>query len=294
MVPVRQQVISRLADRIMEETLATKTLTSEELAGILASYNEVTERLKQSHDVLQGEVRRLRKELASKNRQLEQRKRLAALGEMAAGLAHEIRNPLGGIRLYADLLRRDLSDRREQVELIDRIIDGVRGMDGLVTDVLSMTHTIEPKFGRSDLAAIVSSSLGLLGDVVENFDTEITFQSPAEFELDCDRDMLGRAMLNLLRNAAEAAGKNGRVTVDVFRKDGRAVIEIGDSGSGIASEIADKMFNPFFTTKDQGTGLGLSIVHRIIDAHDGTISVGRGNLGGALFTVKLPVKRERN
>jgi signal transduction histidine kinase len=255
----------------------------------LANYNDVTDKLRQSHDVLQREVRRLHDELAHKNRQLERRKRLAALGEMAAGLAHEIRNPLGGIRLYADLLRRDLADRQELTQLVDKIINGVSCLDGLVGQVLAMSHTVEPRLHPVDLAAVVEMAVDLLGDQIRVHQTDISYHLPEGLIVVCDREMIQRAVLNVARNAIEAAGQGGRVMVDVMGKGRHAVVQIADSGPGIDPEFADKIFNPFFTAKDNGTGLGLTIVHRIIEAHEGTIGVGRSKLGGALFTLKLPV-----
>jgi len=264
-------------------------LRPEELAGLLASYNEAAEKLQRSHDDLQREVRRLHEELAQKNRQLERRKRLAELGEMAAGLAHEIRNPLGGIRLYADLLRRDLGDREDLIELVDKIIDGVCTLDSLVGEALTLTHTVEPRLESSDLVMIVSSAIELAGDRVTGNQTRLSYQGPAELAVRCDRGMLQRAVLNVIRNAVEASGQHGQVSVDVFRKNNSAIVQIADDGPGIDPQIADRIFNPFFTTKSDGVGLGLAIVHRIAEAHEGSVSVSRSPMGGAMFTMKLPV-----
>ncbi len=277
----------------MELTSDKGNLTREDLVKILETYNHAAERLKESHDVLQTEVRRLREELASKNRQLERRKRLAALGEMAAGLAHEIRNPLAGIHLYANLLRRDLTDRTEQVETVDKIITGVKALDSLVTDVLALTHTVEPKFTASDMVGIIQSAIELLQPLIVERKVQIVFHSSSEMVLMCDSRMLQRAILNLLKNAIEAAGEEGRVLIDLHARNQRVILQLADSGPGIDPEIADRIFNPFFTTKDYGTGLGLSIVHRIIEAHDGSISAGRSSLGGALFTIKIPMSKGR-
>ncbi|NLX05750.1 MAG: sensor histidine kinase [Phycisphaerae bacterium] len=274
----------------MSETLAKLNLTEDELLGLLTSYNEATEKLRESHDVLQREVRRLRSELASKNRQLERRKRLAALGEMAAGLAHEIRNPLGGIRLYADLLKRDLRELGGSVDLADKIISGVRMLESLVSEVLALTHTVEPRMHEADLVAVVQGATGLLGDLVAARGTQLSYRGPAQTTVVCDRDMMQRAVLNVVRNAIEAAGEGGVVAVALSRRGGRVTLSVGDSGPGIAPEVADRIFNPFFTTKDNGTGLGLAIVHRIVEAHEGAVAVGRSEMGGAQVTIKLPVK----
>ncbi len=273
------------------DTLTQKlNLSQDDLAVILESYSQAAERLKESHDGLQLEVRRLREELASKNRQLERRKRLAALGEMAAGLAHEIRNPLGGIQLYANLLRRDLAGKPELVGIVDKMVTGIKSLDALVTDVLALTHTVQPKFTSADVAAVVGSAVELVGPQVDEKQSRIICQAPASLPAVCDPNMLHRAVLNLLRNAVEAAGTGGQVFVDLGTKGEDVFLQIADTGPGIDPAIADKIFNPFFTTKDTGTGLGLSIVHRIIEAHEGSIRVSKAQVGGALFTVKMPLQ----
>jgi signal transduction histidine kinase len=284
--------VFNLLDKTMETATDKANLTPEELIGILDTYSQATERLKESHDTLQTEVRRLREELANKNRQLERRKRLAALGEMAAGLAHEIRNPLGGMQLYANLLRKDLSSRPEQVTIIDKMISGIRTIDALVTDVLALTHTVQPKFIQADLVLLVQSAVEFLQPLVSENHSQISFNSPVSLITLCDQNMLQRAVMNLVRNAIDASGHGGQVMIDMNLKSQSVVLHVADSGPGIDPEIADKIFNPFFTTKDMGTGLGLSIVHRIIEAHEGSIKVGEAPIGGALFTIKLPFKGE--
>jgi signal transduction histidine kinase len=272
------------------ETMTQKlNLSQDDLGAILESYSRAAERLKESHDGLQLEVRRLREELASKNRQLERRKRLAALGEMAAGLAHEIRNPLGGIQLFANLLRRDLAERPDLCGTIDKMIKGIKSLDVLVTDVLALTHTVQPKFTSADLAAVVGAAVELVGPHMQEKQSRICWQAPASVPLVCDPNMLQRAVLNLLRNALDAAGSGGQVFVDIVSHRQHVLLQIADTGPGIESEIADKIFNPFFTTKDTGTGLGLAIVHRIVEAHEGTIRISKAPTGGALFTVKMPL-----
>jgi signal transduction histidine kinase len=265
-------------------------LTQDELANILESYHQVAERLKESHETLQMEVRRLRDELASKNRELERKKRLAALGEMAAGLAHEIRNPLGGIQLYADMLRKDLLDRPDMALTTDKIISGVKTLNALVTDVLALTHTVQPKFSQTDVVEIIYRMIELVQPIILENQSSVSYHGPSTLSIVADQRMLERALLNLFRNAIDAAGQNGVVEVELERKRNFVIVQVGDNGKGISPEIADKLFNPFFTTKDNGTGLGLSIVHRIVEAHDGNIKVGKSHLGGASFTIKFPCK----
>jgi len=277
----------------MVEAAENLSLTEEDLANIIAGYNQATERLQESHNVLQREVRRLRKELENKNRQLERRKRLAALGEMAAGLAHEIRNPLGGIQLYANLLRRDLENQPELQQIADKIACGVKALDRIVSDVLALTHTVKPKFKSADLVQLINSAIELLTPTIEQNKTQVSIRTPVSIKIVCDRSMLQQAFLNIIRNAIEASGTDGQVLIDIEQKSNFVIVQISDSGSGVPDEVMDRIFNPFFTTKDTGTGLGLSIVHRIVEAHGGSITCGRSDLtSGAVFSIKLPVEQK--
>ncbi len=269
-------------------------LTQEELIKILESYNRATERLRESHETLQQEVRRLRRELASKNRQLERKKRLAALGEMAAGLAHEIRNPLAGIQLYATMLKRELKDIPKLQIVADKIVVGVRMLETLVSNVLALTHTIEPKFKEADLVEIVNTVVDLLHSQIREHKVAVYVNAPAKLKLICDPEMIKRAFMNLVKNAIEACDENGSVFIDVYSAKKWAVVKVADTGPGIDEDIMDKIFNPFFTTKDSGSGLGLSIVHRIIEAHSGEITLERAETKGALFTVRIPLDRKRS
>src|SRR3954470_4949126 len=126
----------------------------EELGRIIIAYSEVTEKLQQSHDQLNETVRTLRSELGEKNRLLERKNRLAALGEMAAGLAHEIRNPLGGIQLYASMLAQDVSDRPDSLLRVRKIADGVRRLEALVGQVLQFSREIHVQLARADLTQV--------------------------------------------------------------------------------------------------------------------------------------------
>src|SRR5665213_2136687 len=131
----------------------------DELGRIIASYNDITSRLQKSHEQLNSTVHRLRAELSEKNRLLERRNRLAALGEMAAGMAHEIRNPLGGIQLYASLLAKDVADRHDSLELVRKISGGVKRLEGIVGQVLQFTRELNIQPAAVDLAEVVEQAV---------------------------------------------------------------------------------------------------------------------------------------
>lgn len=264
---------------------------------MIVQYSDVTEKLQQSHDQLQRTVESLRNDLARKNRELERRSRLAALGEMAAGMAHEIRNPLGGIQLYASLLARDVAPLPESLKLVHKISAGVTHLERLVSQVLQFTREINATVIQADAAEVIDQAVELARGAMEAMGVTCEADGPRPFMAMVDPFLLGQAALNLLLNAAEAAGSGGWVSVrwSAFEDGGdggqggaaRLRLVVADSGAGIPAHLLEKIFNPFFTTKETGTGLGLAIVHRIVEAHDGTISVRNVPGSGAEFELRI-------
>jgi signal transduction histidine kinase len=263
----------------------------EELGRIIMAYSELTEKLQQSHERLETTVHALRQELSEKNRLLERKNRLAALGEMAAGMAHEIRNPLGGIQLYASMLAGDVKDRPESAKLVQKISGGVKHLEGLVGQVLQFTREMRAVIARMDLRETVDQAVELAADAMAKRSVTCEVIGPSTLEVEADPRLMGQAVLNLVLNAAEAMDAGGKVTVWVNAPAaGEAkqfVLVVQDAGSGLPADVMDKIFDPFFTTKDTGTGLGLAIVHRVVEAHDGSISAGNAPEGGARFEIRI-------
>lgn len=273
---------------------------AEGLAEIMQAYSQVTERLQQSHEVLQAEVVRLRRELASADAQLQRSKRLSALGEMAAGIAHEVRNPLAAIQLYASMIEQDLGridgELAEPRRCAGEIASAVRGLDGIVGDVLSFAREIQPKLASlavSDVfERVISAHLPAI-DATEVTVNRIYIDTPDRL-VSADPELLHQALLNLVRNAVDAMSQNQgprELTLDAHEDDDGLTLGVRDTGPGIDRDSVDRLFNPFFTTRATGTGLGLAIVHRIVDAHGGTISVTDNPDAehGAAFELCLPV-----
>ena len=286
-------------------TTAQKMAADPELTAILQTYNDVTARLTRSHEALAGEVRRLRDELDAKNKELQRRERLAALGEMAAGVAHEIRNPLGGIGLYASLLERDLKDRPDEKEIARRIGVGVVNLETIVRDILAFAGGAEPRLEQVDAADVVKSAVAGASSCAESKRVRIDVDDAfGKYQLRCDRGQIERALLNLILNAVEAADQNGHVWIRAGRSDGPAEgletggesvsIVVEDDGPGSPPAALPRVFNPFFTTKDDGTGLGLAIVHGIVEAHGGSVTAGSRVGGGASVILSLPMANSRS
>lgn len=264
----------------------------EELGRIILAYSELTEKMQQSHERLEKTVHALRQELSEKNRLLERKTRLAALGEMAAGMAHEIRNPLGGIQLYASMLSSDVKDRPESLKLVSKISGGVKHLEGLVGQVLQFTREMRAIPAPGDLREIIDQAAGLAGDVLQKRSAACTIQGPESLPITADARLLTQAVLNLIINAAEAVDNNARITVKFSPpspagESRQFTLIIQDNGPGLPPDIMDRLFHPFFTTKDTGTGLGLAIVHRVVEAHDGTILASNSPQGGARFEIRI-------
>ena len=218
---------------------------------------------------------------------------------MAAGMAHEIRNPLGGIQLYASMLAKDVAAQPQSLQLVNKISAGVKRLEALVSQVLQFTREIAANPVPVDLAEIVDQALELAGGKMRAVRAVCRASGPRPMPVVVDPLLLGQAILNLLLNAIEATGNNGRVDVSWLESrdesdvdpssisGGHFRLAVRDSGPGIAPGVIDRIFNPFFTTKDSGTGLGLAIVHRIVEAHDGTIAVSNPPDGGALFEIRI-------
>lgn len=267
---------------------ATGTPRVEQLGGVLREYLEATERLQRTHESLQREVTRLRGELASKDRELERRRRLASLGELAAGVAHEVRNPLGAIQLYSGLLRRECGQIAPAVELIAKIEAGIQAIDEVVRDTLALAPrgcTLAPHA----LSDLVAQACDMCQAVLMRRDVSVaaTFER-ADIAVTCDENAIQRVLVNLIANAADFSPPGSAIELNGAAHQGSISVTVADHGPGLPPELLDRVFDPFFTTKPHGTGLGLTIAHRLVEAHGGSLTARNRTQGGAEFIVTLP------
>ncbi len=238
------------------------------LLGAVALVGDVTERA------------RLEEELRT-------RERLAALGEMSAGIAHEVRNPLAAMDGFAGLLARRLREPAE-TELLEGIRREIEALNGIVTTFSRFARSPMLHRRRVDLRS-------LLGDLLPyyaNRGVEITFDLDGVRALTADPDEIRTVFANLLRNAVEAQPNGGSVVVEASFDPVRRVhrVRVRDRGPGIPPEMAGRIFNPFFTTKAEGTGMGLALVHRIVTAHGGSVRLVAQEGPGTAFEVELPAE----
>ncbi len=267
----------------------SNALAASDLRQIIDAYNQVTDRLQRSHELLTAEVQRLQSQLASANAALQRSKRLAALGEMAAGIAHEVRNPLASIALYARMLQQDLSDRPPQADIAGRISSAVRGLDAIVNDVLTFSREMRLRLIDASVLPALERAAEAVKPLIDAAGIRIVIDAPESLCFGHDVELIHQALVNLVRNAAQAMEAGGILTLAATADASAVQITVKDTGPGISEVDVDRIFNPFFTTRATGTGLGLPIVHRIVDAHGGSIAVHNDSAdGGAVFTLTFP------
>ena len=214
---------------------------------------------------------------------------LARLGQMAAIFAHEIKNPLAGIRGALQIIGSRLpSEGREYVVLRD-VVARLDSLSDLVQDVLTFAHPKRPRFAPVSLRALLENTLELARQdpVLAGLSVQVDGDSPT---VNGDGAQLARVFLNLVLNAAQAMDGKGRIEVKVHAGDRRCDVFVKDAGPGIPTDIRHRLFEPFFTTKQRGTGLGLATAKRTVELHGGTIAVDSPPGGGAIVTVSLPTE----
>jgi signal transduction histidine kinase len=225
-------------------------------------------------------------------RELSQTRTLAALGQMAATVAHEIRNPLGGIGGFARLLERDLDRDDKRRRLAERIIEGVGSLNKIVTNLLAYTKPMETQLREIELLPWLEELAVWVKTEAENADTdqiEITVEvEPRIKVVRFDPEKLRQVMLNLALNAIQAISGTGKIQISARRAPGLLILGVEDSGAGIPNETINEIFNPFFTTKENGTGLGLAIVRKIVELHGGNLFVESNPGFGSRFDIHLP------
>ncbi len=264
------------------------------------TFTDATANLEREYKRLQVHARELKRELSEKNRQLREsltrqreleaqalrQGRLAAMGEMAATLAHEIRNPLGAMELFTRLLLDEIGPEPAARRLAEQVERGIADLNYLVANILDFTRLPEPRLASVRVDDLLDEALSTAGVAYEEGLT-ITADVPGGVYWLVDRGLLIQALVNLLRNAREAVNGHGELRIAAHVLPDRLDILIGDDGPGIPEGSEETIFTPFFSTKARGTGLGLAVARAAVLAHCGTLTLEAGR-SGATFVMKLP------
>ena len=232
------------------------------------------------------------------------RDRLAALGEMAAAIAHEVKNPLAGIEVMSGLLKRQLPDSPDAQTILADIIKEAKMANRIVQEVLAFVRPIRLQVEDLSVADVIRDAITMAESHSLKGEVGVRVDIPEALRpIQGDSAQLRQIFTNFLTNAFEAMNGTGLVEITAVAQDGdeesgpdhggpTVIITVSDNGPGIPPEVTDRIFSPFFTTKPQGSGLGLAIVRKIVDAHDGRIDVGERRGGGTVFRVTLPFRSQ--
>jgi PAS domain S-box-containing protein len=244
-------------------------------------------------------------ELRDLEEQARRQDRLAALGQMSATVAHEIRNPLGGIEGFASLLIRDFEPDDPRLRLVQKIQEGSRSLNRIVSELLMFTRPVKLKYQRVEAAELLENVFGFLTEDLQKANIKLHKKFIRKrLALWGDVEQLKQVILNVALNAVQAMPNGGVLKVTLkkhepspsrkfsdHRNGSQIVIAVKDSGPGIQEHEIPLIFNPFYTTKEKGTGLGLAIASKIVEAHNGRIFASNSPDGGAVFAISLPLSQ---
>lgn len=255
---------------------------NDEIGDLGRDFNEMVRQLRDSR----AEIQRLYRT------QISRAEHLATLGELAAGLAHEIRNPLAGIAGVMDIIGRDLPESSPAREVVKDVRGEVLRVNRIVTDLLETARPQPAEYRFSDLNATVEHAVSFARRQAQSNSVAVEFSPDSKLPpVEHDSAKIHQVLLNLLLNSIQAIDGAGQVRVDVGHVNGSATVKVSDTGRGIPPEHLPNIFRPFYTTKGTGTGLGLSLAQRIVEDHGGQIDV-HSELGrGTQVEVTLPVRR---
>lgn len=311
--PVKYLV--EITDKVASGDLSQKVeISSKDEIGLLASrFNQMTIGLKQLMDEKEGamiELKDLNQKLSSINDELVQRneqlkdtqeqlvrtEKLAAVGTLASGVSHELRNPLSSIKNAVFLLKRKLS-RKVMPDIDEKVLQFLDIMDKeidrstkIIDDLLGFTRVAKPTRIRSDIRIVINEALSRV-KIAENIKLSKDLQSDLPM-VTVDSNQVGQVLINLIENACQAMTDGGELQISARKSKVFMEIEIGDSGCGIPEKEVKKIFDPLFTTKPKGIGMGLAVCHGIIDKHNGSIEVKSQEGEGTNMIIKLPLEGE--
>jgi signal transduction histidine kinase len=287
---VRAGAYDFIAKPIIKDVLLNAVARAAEKKRLTDEKRRLEHEIKRYAEELEMRVDERTAELIETHKRLVTQERIAALGRAAAQVAHEVKNPLAGLLLYSLHLKSKSSNFSEsQTYLVDKIVDTIKHLNSRVEQILGFARPVNLTLLSGDLNEIVTDVLELLRPQLTANKVEVRLslnQQPAYAML--DQSSMRGALMNLILNAIEAMREGGTLSVAIDHTEQSLQLEIADTGLGISEEEAKKIFEPFYTTKEQGLGLGMPYAKKIIEQHDGTISLNSRPGEGTTITIALP------
>jgi signal transduction histidine kinase len=277
--------VTRLADAVRKVGRGDLGLRTE--PGNLPETRELAMAFNTMLDSLAGH----REALVKANQEMARHQALAELGKFSLMIAHEVKNPLGIIKISFDFLKRDLEIPQDNA-MVEYIEDEIVRLNGLIEEFLLFARPAKPTFRPVDLNGMAKEMIDRVA--LQNTESDVVLETdlPQSLcEIFADPDLLTRALGNIVKNAYEANDGKGVVSISARLEKGEWVLEVSDDGPGIPQENLEQVFEPFFTTKSKGTGLGLAFSKQILIAHRGTITARNRERGGATFEARIPIER---
>ncbi len=275
-----QEQIAKVREGDLQATVSFAD-RNDEMGDLGRDFNEMVRQLRESRE----EIQRLHRT------QMSRAEHLATLGELAAGLAHEIRNPLAGIAGVIEIIGRDLPPASPACAVVADVRDEIQHINRIVTELLEIARPKAPLFRVADLVATAEHAVLFAREQATSKRVAIEMTRRMMPKIEHDTGQIHQVILNLLLNAVQACESGDSVSVEFVEEDETESVVVRDTGKGIPPDILSNIFRPFFTTKGEGTGLGLSLARRIVEDHGGRIEVASWLGEGTCFTVRLPKLR---
>jgi len=283
-----QEELMRTIERVRRGDLTARVSFAkreDDIGQLGRQFNEMIERLDQNR----VEIETLHK------REMARAEHLATLGELAAGLAHEIRNPLAGIAGVVDIMGKELPGNSPSRAVIGEVHKEILHIQAILNDLLSYARPRPPDFHPADLNTTIEQAVLLARQQVLTKPIQILFQANPSLPLvEHDPALIQQVVLNLALNGIQAISGTGQVSVALNQDQEFVVVQVSDTGRGISPEALPRIFKPFFTTRNEGTGLGLSLANGIVQSHEGRIEVSSTPGKGTQFRIWLPVQRAKH
>ncbi|OGA55630.1 MAG: hypothetical protein A3G81_20335 [Betaproteobacteria bacterium RIFCSPLOWO2_12_FULL_65_14] len=289
--PIRELVSG--TRHVMRGDLNHRVTVSErgEIGELMGSFNAMAQEIDEHRGRLERLVQARTAELEQAHESLMRSEKLASIGVLASGVAHELNNPLTSILMNINLLMEEVEDRPDLHRELKRVGDDALRCQRIINDLRDFSHRRELEIGPCDLNAVVSDALGLISRQLRLQKIALTRNLPDRMPcVLCDPDRIRQVLMNVFVNAIQAMPEGGTLSVGTAFQEGRAAITVTDSGPGIPSDIRSRIFDPFFTTKAEGTGLGLSIVYGIMEEHGGRVEIDSAAAAGTAVRLLLPTQ----